>query len=153
MERVLHICSLGRTFFVKAEVSYLKTPEKEEDLPFPRHEKGNPSSRKESEGPFRPVISFYGGLSMDISRVLPYLMLLFFLYLLARLLVVPSKLLLNLVMQGFLGAMILYGFNFLGAPFGMGIAINPLTALFVGFFKLPGLVFLVLLRIILEGVR
>ncbi|SHH66102.1 inhibitor of the pro-sigma K processing machinery [Anaerosphaera aminiphila DSM 21120] len=45
------------------------------------------------------------------------------------------------------GAIVLYLFNIIGANFGLVIVINPLTCFLTGFFGLPAVIVLILLKL------
>lgn len=61
----------------------------------------------------------------------------------------PFKMLIKLVVNGILGAVFLLLFNFIGQIFGLHIAINAATALIAGFFGIPGVIFLIVLKLFL----
>ena len=86
---------------------------------------------------------------MDMGNILFYIVGLFLLYILGLLLVWPIKKIMKLVVNGILGGIALIIFNFIGKFFGLGIALNPLNAIIVGFLGLPGVIFLLILQIIL----
>jgi len=56
---------------------------------------------------------------------------------------------LKLVISGLLGGLILLIINLVGGIFSVNIAINPLSALIAGYFGLPGIILLFLLKLIL----
>ena len=63
------------------------------------------------------------------------------------LLLVPMKLLWRLAAGGLLGALALWLVNLAGGMLGFSVAINPFTAMAVGFLGLPGAVLVVLLQL------
>ena len=65
------------------------------------------------------------------------------------LLLVPMRLLWRLLAGGVLGALMLAVVNLVGGIFGFSVAVNPFTALAVGFLGLPGAVMLVVLQLLL----
>jgi inhibitor of the pro-sigma K processing machinery len=85
-------------------------------------------------------------VDLNINIIIAYAFGLFLLYLVARLLLVPIKIVLRLLYNGLIGGVILYLVNLVGGFFGLFIAINPITALIAGFLGVPGVVLLILLR-------
>ncbi|MHB1127696.1 MAG: pro-sigmaK processing inhibitor BofA family protein [Bacillota bacterium] len=72
----------------------------------------------------------------------------FSIYLIARVLTKPLRLLVRLVVNSLFGLLLLWGFNFLGTFLGMTIPINIVTILTAGFLGIPGLILLILLKIL-----
>lgn len=85
-------------------------------------------------------------MDANINIIIAYAFGLFLLYLIARLLLVPLKILLKLIYNGLIGGVILFLVNLVGGCFGLYIPINPITALVAGFLGVPGVVLLVLLQ-------
>ncbi|MGB9680093.1 MAG: pro-sigmaK processing inhibitor BofA family protein [Thermoanaerobacteraceae bacterium] len=88
-------------------------------------------------------------ISIEYNIILAYLVGLFLLYALGWLLVVPRKFLLRLIINGIFGGIVLFIINILGKSIGLYIAINPVTALIVGFLGIPGIILLVILQYII----
>ena len=65
------------------------------------------------------------------------------------LLLVPMKFLWRLLAGGVLGELTLMLVNLVGGLFGFQVAVNPFTAMAVGFLGLPGAVLVILLQILL----
>lgn len=86
---------------------------------------------------------------MDITTILFYLGGLILIYVVGMLLVVPIKILTKLLMNGIIGGVVLFLFNFIGGMFDLTIAINPMNALIVGFLGVPGVMLLLVLNFIL----
>ncbi len=82
---------------------------------------------------------------MDIEFLIYALIGLIVLYVLIKLLKWPIKLLIN----GICGVILLYIVNFIGAAFGLHIAINIITALIAGIFGIPGVAALILFQLFL----
>jgi inhibitor of the pro-sigma K processing machinery len=82
----------------------------------------------------------------DLNVILAVIFGLIVLYLVARMMVVPARLLLRLVACVLVGTGSLFLFNLAGGFFGVHLGINPVTSLLVGYMGLPGLVMLLLLR-------
>lgn len=71
------------------------------------------------------------------------------LYLLGAVFETPMKVLFKLFVNGALGGLALLVLNFLGGIVNFSIALNPLSALTVGFLGIPGLMLLIALRVII----
>jgi inhibitor of the pro-sigma K processing machinery len=84
---------------------------------------------------------------VDSNLLLAYGFGLLLLYLIARVLFLPLKVLWLLVGNGLAGGLTLWAANLAGAYFGFHLGFNPVSALVVGFFGLPGLALLVALRL------
>ena len=69
--------------------------------------------------------------------------------LLGYLLLTPRRFFWRFAAGGVLGALALYGLNFFGSLIGLSVAINPFTALAVGFLGLPGAALVVALQLLL----
>ena len=65
------------------------------------------------------------------------------------LLLVPMKFLWRLLAGGVLGALALVLVNLVGGLFGFNVAVNPFTAMAVGFLGLPGAILIVALQLLL----
>lgn len=85
----------------------------------------------------------------DISIVLAYAGGIFILFILAWLLVIPAKIIGKLVINALIGGLLLFLFNIVGAFFNVQIGVNIITALVVGFLGVPGLIAIVIIKIII----
>ena len=86
---------------------------------------------------------------MNISVVISYLFGMFVLYLGARLLLVPLRVISKLLVNGIVGGLVLALFNIAGSYWGMYLAINPITAMIAGLLGIPGVLLLAALRYLL----
>ncbi|WP_246566031.1 pro-sigmaK processing inhibitor BofA family protein [Tissierella simiarum] len=86
---------------------------------------------------------------MGINTILAYVFGLFLLYIIGMILVIPIKVIMKLVINGIIGGVLLFIFNLVGGLFGLGIALNPLNAIIVGFLGIPGVILLLVLQIVL----
>lgn len=86
---------------------------------------------------------------MGLGTIFYYIIGLILIYILGLLLVWPIKKIFKLIINGILGGLTLLLFNFIGSYFGLGIAINPLNAIIVGFLGVPGVILLLILQMIL----
>ena len=70
-------------------------------------------------------------------------------YLTGYLLLAPMKLMWRLAAGSVLGALMLMLVNLIGSIFDFSVAINPFTAMAVGFLGLPGAVLIIVLQLLL----
>ncbi|MDR0841034.1 MAG: pro-sigmaK processing inhibitor BofA family protein [Christensenellaceae bacterium] len=70
-------------------------------------------------------------------------------WLVLKLLSAPIKFIWKLLINAIIGAIVLLVINYLGAGFGISIAITPLTALITGVFGVPGVIVLLVLYLVL----
>lgn len=89
------------------------------------------------------------GLGISMEAVAAYIIALALLYLIGRLMLAPLKFILKLMLNAFAGGIILLILNLFGEGIGIHIGINPITALITGFFGIPGIILLLLLKLIL----
>lgn len=79
-------------------------------------------------------------MRMEIAIFLTYAAGMLLIYLCGRFLMVPLKWILKLLVNSFLGGVVLLIINGLGGNFGLFIPINPLTAVIAGILGLPGVI-------------
>lgn len=87
---------------------------------------------------------------MDLNIILAFIFGLMVLYLLARVLVYPMRVLARAVGSTLVGAVLLVVFNLVGGIFGLTVAVNVFSALVVGFLGVPGLLTLFIIQGILS---
>lgn len=74
---------------------------------------------------------------MDFTMILPILIGVGGLFIVLKLLALPMKLIIKLVINGLVGGLIIFIVNLVGANFGFTIALNWITALIVGILGVP----------------
>lgn len=89
------------------------------------------------------------GLGINFSVVLFFGLGLVLLYFTGWLLLAPLKFIMKFIVSGLLGALLLIIINLVGGFFGVTIAVNPLSALIAGYFGLPGIILLLILKLLL----
>ena len=89
------------------------------------------------------------GLGIDFMVVLFFALGLVLLHFTGWLLLAPLKFIMKLLVNGLLGGLMLLVINLVGGFFSVTIAINPLSAVIAGYFGLPGIILLLLLKLIL----
>ncbi|WP_027626456.1 pro-sigmaK processing inhibitor BofA family protein [Clostridium lundense] len=61
----------------------------------------------------------------------------------------PLAILIKLIINGVMGAVLLFFINAIGTLFNFSIGINAVTALIAGFFGVPGVIFLIIFKTLL----
>ncbi|HZK35257.1 MAG TPA: pro-sigmaK processing inhibitor BofA family protein [Bacillota bacterium] len=95
------------------------------------------------------VMATAEGLNIPFDIILAYIIGLVLLYFVGWLLLVPFKFLLRWMINALIGGAALWLLNLLGKLIGVTVAINPVTALTVGFLGIPGIILILLLQFIL----
>lgn len=90
------------------------------------------------------------GFHLDWGVILAYGAGLLMIYLLARILFVPLKLIWKLVYNALIGGIVLWIINLAGGFFDFSIPINPITALVAGFLGVPGVILLIVLQFMMK---
>lgn len=86
---------------------------------------------------------------IDIFTILAVFIAIGAIYVIGMLLVMPVKLIMKFIINGLIGAFLLFIINIFGSMIGITIAINPITALAAGFLGIPGVLLLLFLQYIL----
>lgn len=68
------------------------------------------------------------------------------LYIIVKIFSWPIKVLIKLLINGALGALVLWGINSFGGAFNIQVPINGITALIAGFLGIPGILFLIIFQ-------
>ena len=83
-------------------------------------------------------------------NIITYLACICFLFLFGRIFIVPIKKILKLVLNSIIGGVVIFLINLVGANFGFHIGLNFFTSVLVGLLGLPGVVVLVIVKLLLE---
>ncbi|HHY78608.1 MAG TPA: pro-sigmaK processing inhibitor BofA [Clostridiales bacterium] len=83
---------------------------------------------------------------IDIFTILAVFLAIGAIYVIGMLLVVPIRIVIKFIINGIIGAVILFFLNIFGSFIGITIAINPITALIAGFLGVPGVLLLLFLQ-------
>lgn len=86
---------------------------------------------------------------MDFTMILPILIGVAILFIVLKLLALPMKIIIKLVINGLVGGLIIFVINLIGANFGFMIDLNWITALIVGLLGVPGVVIVTILQFVL----
>lgn len=87
------------------------------------------------------------GESMDVKMLLVYVACIIGILIVGKIFIIPIKIITKLIINSFLGAVLLYVINIVGTVCGLHIGINVITALVVGILGIPGAVLLTVLAI------
>lgn len=82
-------------------------------------------------------------------NIITYLACICFLFLFGRIFIVPIKNILKLVLNSIIGGVVIFLINIVGANFGFHIGLNFFTSVLVGLLGLPGVVVLVIIKLLL----
>ena len=77
------------------------------------------------------------------TNVITYLACICFLFLFGRIFIVPVKKILKLVLNSFIGGIVIFIINF-----GFHIGLNFFTSIVIGFLGLPGAVILIIIKLL-----
>ncbi|MFQ9297198.1 MAG: pro-sigmaK processing inhibitor BofA family protein [Clostridia bacterium] len=80
---------------------------------------------------------------------LSFLVALIVLYIVLKIIAAPVKIIIKLMINAFVGGVVLFLINLVGAGFGFALNITWLTSLIVGIFGVPGVVLVILLQIVM----
>lgn len=80
-----------------------------------------------------------------------YIACICFLFLLGKIFILPIKSILKLVINSCIGGLLIYLINLVGGLFSFHIGLNYITAIFTGILGVPGVILLVILKVILGG--
>lgn len=86
---------------------------------------------------------------MNFTMILPILIGVGILFIVLKLLALPMKLIIKLVINGLVGGLIIFIVNLIGTNFGFAIDLNWITALIVGILGIPGVVIVAILQFVL----
>ena len=80
---------------------------------------------------------------------LSFLVALIVLFLVLKIIAVPIKIIIKLMLNALAGGVVLFLINMIGAGFGFVLDINWITSLIVGIFGVPGVILVILLQIVM----
>lgn len=84
---------------------------------------------------------------MDINTLAVYAAGIIILFIVAKMFLMPIKIIIKLVWNAILGGALLWLVNLVGGVFGFTIAINWMSALIVGLLGIPGVILLILWKL------
>lgn len=83
------------------------------------------------------------------TNLITYLACICFLFIFGKVFIVPIKKILKLVINSILGGITIFLINLIGATFGFHIGLNIFTSILVGLLGLPGVVCLVIIKLLI----
>ena len=83
------------------------------------------------------------------TNLITYLACICFLFIFGRIFIVPIKKILKLVVNSILGGITIFLINLIGGVFGFHIGLNIFTSILVGVLGLPGVVCLIIIRLLI----
>lgn len=86
---------------------------------------------------------------MDGTSVIIYLACLIVICIVGKIFFVPLKSIFKLLVNSVLGGILIYIVNAVGASFNFHIGLNWFTAIFAGILGIPGVIFLIVLKLII----
>lgn len=86
---------------------------------------------------------------MDLNTIIVYLACLVVIIIIGKIFYVPLKHIIKLLINSILGGLLIYIVNVVGASFNFHIGLNSVTAVFVGVLGVPGVVVLVLVKLLI----
>ena len=86
---------------------------------------------------------------MDFNNIITYIACIFFLFIFAKIFIIPIKTIFKLVMNSILGGLTIFIINLIGTFFNFHIGLNLITSIFVGILGIPGAIVIVIIKLIL----
>ena len=86
---------------------------------------------------------------MDFNNIITYIACIFFLFIFGRIFIVPIKTILKLVANSVFGGIIIFIVNLIGSVWGFHVGINLVTSIFVGILGIPGVIVIVVIKLLL----
>lgn len=81
-----------------------------------------------------------------MESILAYGLGIFIIFILGKILLIPMKILMKLIINGISGGILLFLINIVGSAFGLNIEITPLNAIISGVLGVPGVILLLLMQ-------
>lgn len=85
-------------------------------------------------------------MGSEVGTLFAYILGLFLLIILGKVLLVPMKIFIKLVFNTVIGGAMLIVINFIGSYFNFNISVNFISAIIVGILGVPGIIFLVVMK-------
>lgn len=85
---------------------------------------------------------------MDVNLI-TYLACICFIFLFGRIFIMPIKKIMKLVLNSILGGVVIYVINLIGGNFGFHIGLNFFTSVLIGLLGLPGVVCLIIVKLLI----
>ena len=85
---------------------------------------------------------------MDLNTIIIYLACLLVIFIIGKIFFVPLKHIVKLLINSVLGGFLIYIVNVIGGSFGFHIGLNVGTAIFTGLLGIPGVILLILIKLL-----
>jgi inhibitor of the pro-sigma K processing machinery len=89
-------------------------------------------------------------MAVDYKILIAYIAGIIILFLLGKVLLVPLKVLIKLIINALIGGIVLLVINLIGGFIGFHIAFNIVSAIIVGTLGIPGVILLIVLKLIFK---
>lgn len=86
---------------------------------------------------------------MDINNYMVYIASIIFIFIFAKIFLVPLKSIFKLILNSILGGVLIYIINIVGMLFDFHIGLNIITSILIGILGVPGAVLLVVIKLLL----
>ncbi|MBR6504991.1 MAG: pro-sigmaK processing inhibitor BofA family protein [Clostridia bacterium] len=86
---------------------------------------------------------------MDINNYLVYIASIIFIFIFAKIFLVPLKSIFKLILNSILGGILIYIINIVGMVFDFHIGLNIVTSILIGVLGVPGAILLVVIKLLL----
>ena len=86
---------------------------------------------------------------MEFNNIITYIACIFFLFIFGKLFIVPIKTILKLILNSIFGGITIFIINLIGSIWGFHIGLNLITSIFVGILGIPGVVVIIVLKLLL----
>ena len=84
---------------------------------------------------------------MNANSIIIYLACLIVLFIVGKIFYMPLKKIIRLLLNSILGGFLIYIVNIIGSSFNFHIGLNVGTSIFVGILGVPGVLFLIILKL------
>ena len=85
---------------------------------------------------------------MDINNYLVYIASIIFVFIFAKIFLVPLKSVFKLILNSILGGVLIYIINIVGMLFDFHIGLNIVTSILIGVLGVPGAILLVVIKLL-----
>lgn len=87
---------------------------------------------------------------MEFNIIITFVVCIIVIFIVGKMFILPIKSILKLILNSILGGLLIWLINFAGTNFGFHIGLNLFTCIFIGILGLPGAIFLVILKLVLQ---
>lgn len=84
-----------------------------------------------------------------MNNIIAFVACLFFLFIIGKVFIVPLKTIFKFILNSVIGGIIIFIINFIGGFFNFHIGLNIITSIFIGLLGIPGVVVVILIKLLL----